>query len=86
MTIKDYVKFFRDKYKAWMPEWAVRKFIKEGHIDYVRNGGRIYVVIDPKSMEQTVKRLPKSTKFLYNVEDKKPARWMTPRQAFSKGF
>lgn len=86
MSIDDYIKFFRDKYKAWLPIAAVRKRLRDGQMDYVKHKNKRYVVIDHKSMEEVVIRLPKGTKYLYNVEKGKPARWMTPQQAFSKGL
>lgn len=70
-TIKDYIKLYRKEFGIWLTEAQVRASIKREEIDFVKHDKRIYVVINPKSMEE--KPISKRSKFVIKKSHKAKA-------------
>ena len=63
LSVKDYIAEFKKRFEVWLPEDAIRRYIKTGVIDHVydRENNRYYVVIESKSME--LLPLPRGCKY-----------------------
>ena len=74
LSVKDYIEAFKKKFKIWLPERQVRKYIKLEVIDYVKHEGRYYIVINDSSMQSLP--IPKNHKYMMRTKKGGRLRWV----------
>ena len=73
VSIKDYIAIYKDQFAAIMNYSQVRRLISINRIDYVKHDGRLYVVINHRSMEGL--STPKSARIRVKKSLKEKTRW-----------
>lgn len=71
--IRDYILVYKNRFGAWMTYTQVRHLISTDRIDYVKHEGRIYVVINHRSMDDL--KTPKNAKVLIKMSREDRAKW-----------
>lgn len=73
LKIRDYILVYKNRFGAWMNYTQVRHLISTDKIDHVKHEGRIYVVINHRSMDDL--KTPKNAKVLIKMSREDRAKW-----------